>query len=99
MNWTLTIGIITGVIIPVLGYHLYGYERTKENLYSKIHDNEKEITRIEKLMLDKYIKEEDIKELIKDLKIEIKENRKEFIAGFGKLSEELKDHAKINKTI
>jgi hypothetical protein len=119
MNWTLIIGIVTGIIIPVLWYHLHGYDKTKENLYSKIREQEKEsldfrfkanrkisdlnnhfnkkLADLEIDIAKEYIKGDDVKILIKDLKVEIKENRKEFMVAFGKLSEELRDHAKENK--
>lgn len=87
MNWTLIIGIITGIIIPVLGYHLHGYDKTKENLYSKIHDLESELTKV-KL---NYIHKTDLKEKFGMIMNAISELKADNKSEFKAIREEIKE--------
>ena len=87
MNWTLITGVITGFIIPILGYHLHGYEKTKENLYFKIHELEKEVSNFRLEIAKRYINKTDIEKQFDRLFDELE-----------KIRVELKDHAKTKVT-
>jgi len=94
MDWPLKVTIIFGVIsffsaiiAALIGLslkrHLDGYDKTKEMLFSQIHNIENEINDLEKTMLDKYVKKDDIEKQFDRLFDELE-----------KIKDKLENHAK-----